>query len=1320
MKLTFFEKELFDNDAFEKPTISINSQDATQRELVKKIATPLSDGAFVSGEKNKAIRTIKIPAEYLDFFKDGTKFTGTFKHTKLTSGEPEIVSRTTAPQVTKPINVSFNVNANFERETTTVTTPGVGRQGVNATVASILYEPILNFLLGGSVSVQIANGFVNSFVRIHSAVSSALRASSLYSTFIRFLRGVYNTGWFNSSGALVGPLSRLDWNEAQIEMPQEIIRKTTVTPLPNRVYRITGNFLYPYQEFGGLYWQNETQYWRITGNVENVFSVKDYSMNGSSVNARLVLPTVQSIKYSDDTRVEWVNRNGSRRTDPRSESLLAIYPQSVSRSDFSYRINSRFSSTTRSRTQRFEGGGSHTSTYEAYLYISRFEITLNGYNGFFNSLPVGYGFPSNFGVTFNNGSGNYGGENYSQSFNILGSRFTLRVSAGTGSYGKNKYVSDVFSRSVVSEGRFIAPNNPTDNRRRTTQSDLDNEQEADIERVIQGFISQINGLNNQRANNVHLLDIRNNRRPESIRPLLNSDFSNQTGIVRKADLGISGSSIIVNGIRLSGSIPDSLSTLSVPRGSIQTISTYDVINNLTYILGAFKAFYYVVASGINVGSLPMISRNNLENNTSPASTELRQSLPINLPTISGTNSYSIISIDFARNYIYITKNNGTAYITGNELRSIGIVRGTGSVREVNLGSGSRTTLGGLRVNRYVSSAIADLFKPSFQRTIRGRRINGVVIPNFSSFLTYSSRSIQNVINVFRTLPKSLRFLSSIRDVRSPTTRRIFKNLFENADETFPHIQLNDLLYRNGQIKLVITRGTENAPVPSKDYFDSVLINNRSFNFKDSTYEAYNDPDSSPYNVKASEYSWNYATNILDSNIIPISLKKSGNSVTDAFDISRLVRKSTVNTRDKKNYTDIIASLFVKDIGFTSTSFYIEFSGEIPATNFQSIALKSEDGADYITRQLLTANATRVQSGGTTKFTWENEEEFAILAYNKTYQIEIIKGANQTEKRLFVPIQSKQNFHFLKDYKQTAGSIEFSLQRNGSVPRISFISQALLDRSNRVISNAWHNLQSFTAQSDDNGGSYAFKNAQIPDSPASGTKVYVAFQVEDRPTTEITTLKLTDQYADTFVLLDTNADDLNPYDTAGNPLAHPSDYEEIKAVEEGELRHLVVKLKQPITAPQVNWVIRRTSDNANKVRIGRMLILKKIGEFSQFPAVTVNTNTNKTDSTSAINTSHITTKPLSINYNFSFPPLTKLTDLALAQDIFSRASEYNEFIVWLSGGDIAPKIPNLLGYRFIDFVKSLSVNDFSISYADDRFSSGVNFTLATKQVSRINI
>ena len=350
-------------------------------------------------------------------------------------------------------------------------------------------------------------------------------------------------------------------------------------------------------------------------------------------------------------------------------------------------------------------------------------------------------------------------------------------------------------------------------------------------------------------------------------------------------------------------------------------------------------------------------------------------------------------------------------------------------------------------------------------------------------------------------------------------------------------------------------------------------------------------------------------------------------------------------------------------------------------------------------------------------------EFAILAYNKDYTIEILKGANKKESRLFIPIQSKENFHFIKNYKQSVGELSFDLERNSFENKSSnqmFVSVALLNATNRVISGRHLGVNSFQAEVTDRDYSYSIEDNQIPAPPASGTKGFLQFEIKDRPSTEITCLKLTDIFADTFVCLDTNIDDLNFYDADGNPLAHPSDYESIKSVSEGDMRHIVVKLKQPITAKQVGFVTRMTSDDTNQVKINRMLVLKSIGSFSQFPAVTVDTNTNKTDSTSAINTSHITTKPLSINYNFDFPPLTKTTDLALAQDIFSRASEYNEFIVWLSGGDVAPKIPNLLGYRFIDLVKSLAVNDFSISYADDRFSSGVNFTLATKQVSRLNI
>ena len=125
MKLTFFEKELFDNEAIEKPTISVNSNSQAQQESVQNIKNKLSDGAFVSETKTKKIRTVRIPAELVNFFIDGERFTGKFKHTKLTSGEPEIVSRTTAPQVTKQINVSFSSTARLrsleEREIPTTT-----------------------------------------------------------------------------------------------------------------------------------------------------------------------------------------------------------------------------------------------------------------------------------------------------------------------------------------------------------------------------------------------------------------------------------------------------------------------------------------------------------------------------------------------------------------------------------------------------------------------------------------------------------------------------------------------------------------------------------------------------------------------------------------------------------------------------------------------------------------------------------------------------------------------------------------------------------------------------------------------------------------------------------------------------------------------------------------------------------------------------------------------------------------------------------------------------------------------------------------------
>ena len=103
MKLSFFEKEVFDSAAIEKPTVTTNDKGESD---VNKVKSDYKD-PFIAEESKEEIRGLRIGFEYLPFFVDGTSFKGKFKHTSITSGEPEINSRTQSPLVTKRIDVNL-------------------------------------------------------------------------------------------------------------------------------------------------------------------------------------------------------------------------------------------------------------------------------------------------------------------------------------------------------------------------------------------------------------------------------------------------------------------------------------------------------------------------------------------------------------------------------------------------------------------------------------------------------------------------------------------------------------------------------------------------------------------------------------------------------------------------------------------------------------------------------------------------------------------------------------------------------------------------------------------------------------------------------------------------------------------------------------------------------------------------------------------------------------------------------------------------------------------------------------------------------------
>ena len=1386
MKLTFFEKELFDSEAIEKPTISVNSISPAQTTAVQKITTKLANGAYISEPKNKRIRTIKIPAEFVNFFTDGTKFYGRFKHTKLTSGEAEIVSRTTAPQITKPINVSFKSTARLRALEETAPN--------DVQVSHITYQPYFIVNIGNQIKKVFMSGFdaVNSFVSRYNTLAKTSSRISLYNAFVNFITTTLS-GTVLSESTLFSTL-RKDTPESRL--PSEIASsetESTITPVTVSRRVVNNDFNPPL---------TENHYWKLTGKIKNRFSYKDFCLaqNASS----LITPVSQKVSF--DGMAEWVNGGtgptaGQPRTSPYSQDFINSIPtQRVVNGNFAFSMESaykkgvlilyerpngtRFAESvidkdatelTRSdfNPGRFANPPTAESTvaisYAIYSYVAKLELS-----GPLRSFLERY----NMIEGLNSEVGSFGGDVWRPVLRFPITR--LRITQLNGNFEKvvgpgsinlslinprgtyNKYTQfnkgqviyayltnrgigvNIRNISNLPEG-ILFINNFTGV---PSKSELDNQIMSRYGDNL--FISQVVQEQNTKIDNLRNATIgpevpNQNQRPEpptppmsNLRPVTDSDFTTPPEITPQ-DLGIDDTSIKVNNVSLPNVRVSNAMTPTQIGGS-SVVNTDE--NTRSRIL-----YYKVNTSSMRTNAIPLLASDNSSNDTPPGTTELQTQFPVSLSS-GGDNSYDIVFIDFDTNEVYISKNDGKSGLATGELTAISVEKENGDIEEISfIGSLQRRgSYDGKPVGIITSQALADYFRPTFKDDISAQlsRFNGVRLPLLIAWASRANLAISRVMDLLSSRIGNLRFLITASGQDVVRNREQTQDLLEEGVR-LPNVHLNNILYDTAENRIIIilTRA-EQSPVPDKNYFSSVNINNRSFSFGSSKYVAYNDANSSPYGVKGAEYSWRSPVNIIQGlNNIPIEFKKSGTSYTNPIDISRLVRKSTVRTTDKKDFTKIISGLEVADIGFSSTSLYIEFKGNVSVDAFQTFSLKSSHDPNasleditsgkvttqYITRQLLLSDANRTEAGGRTKFEWTGYSEFEILSPNKDYVIEILRGANTKESRLFVPIQSKENFNFVQGYRQgrdttaNTGNIAFNLQRTtfSTSLRDSFVAFALLNRSDeRVLSGKWFDNADFSYNDDiqtfDTGSL-----SNVPAPPAVGTKVYLAFRIDDRDSTEITITKLTDILADTIVCLDTNIDDLNLIDgVTNNPLAHESDYEAVKEVTEGGLRHVFIKLKQPITARQLRLVVRKTRDNSDAVRINRMLILKTIGCFSQFPKVRVNTNTEKTDESSALNTAHVTSKPLSLNYTLEFPPLTKVRDLELAQDIFSRASEYNEFIIWLSGGDIAPKIANLIGYRFIDLVKSLAINDFTVEYVDGRVSSGVGFTLDTKQVSRLNI
>ena len=204
----------------------------------------------------------------------------------------------------------------------------------------------------------------------------------------------------------------------------------------------------------------------------------------------------------------------------------------------------------------------------------------------------------------------------------------------------------------------------------------------------------------------------------------------------------------------------------------------------------------------------------------------------------------------------------------------------------------------------------------------------------------------------------------------------------------------------------------------------------------------------------------------------------------------------------------------------------------------------------------------------------------------------------------------------------------------------------------------------------------------------------------------------------LVITNTNLAHIDIKDALNSSLVHPTDIKKILSVEEEGERHIVIFFHNTIVAPVIKLINRQKRGSENRF-FEKIYLLKEIGSFSKLPYVRTSIDATKTGYKSQLGVTHVKTLPEAINYSFDFSnsPMDSPSDIKLLQDIFSRLSDFNEFVVWVNGGNenLNRKFDAPKGWRFKDLVKSLTSNNLSLEYKDGRVSSGVSCIIECRQV-----
>ena len=548
---------------------------------------------------------------------------------------------------------------------------------------------------------------------------------------------------------------------------------------------------------------------------------------------------------------------------------------------------------------------------------------------------------------------------------------------------------------------------------------------------------------------------------------------------------------------------------------------------------------------------------------------------------------------------------------------------------------------------------------------------------------------------------------------------VLKDLLQNVPSDFPFIEVNALNFNetDKRVELFLSRKSENAPSPSPLFFHIFRVGNRGFNFSSARYNALaKEDEENPFaGRKVSKYSWSAQEDPTQGRTkLDLVFEKIGTSITNYRDDERLIQKSTVRTEEKKEFDSFINGFEVRDFDFDQDFFQISFAGQIPATDFLALRIKDKEGKMLITRDLVPADAVRTEEDhGVTTFHWQGFEEFKNLMRNKKYTLEIVRedSTSTTENRFFIPRPSKESTIYPLSVGVDGNEFNLSFLPNSANKTLNIRAVGIRKSSD----SSFLMEETAITRAIRNGFDFIFPQSNPIDVGVAGQDFELLLTVEDYSPFVLDFLKLTDLFFDTIVILDTNIDDISLKDIGGRELIHPSDVESFEAIEENGKRNVVLFLKNPITAPNVDLEVRRIDKDHHEVELSRILMLKKIGQFSKYPKIKPLITKTRTITPSQAGKSHVVTRVPARNYVMTFPPLEKDEDALLADDLFNRSADNSEFIVWPAGGRQTIKNKGLTGFAFKDLVKSLCGNDFEYMYVDGRFSSGVDFTMETVEV-----